>query len=219
MNLIANLVPEPGALSDKAADARITALGTALSSGDYSVLDENLRPYAERIGQATRKTGSGAEIARISELMTLAQFGAASVGAAVARACNDAKAEPLAEALLVARFLVEVVFEAPRSPALLPGDVLRDHQLHRESLSWPQARPVYRQLLARASDTIDRADALGIQASAPALREMLARHRMETVRQIARLHDRDPESAGARLTGFDRLVISLRLFLRLRGPS
>lgn len=219
MNLIAELVPPQGTFSDKDADARLTAFRTALSAGDDAALGEDLKTCAARIDQARQKIGSGTEISRVSELMTLGQFGGASIGAALARICDDAVAEPRAEALLVARFLVEVVFAAPHAPSLLPGDLLKRHRLDRESVSWPEAQPVYRDLLARASETINRADALGTRIASPALRKMLLRHRIETLRQIARLQDRDPASSGARLTGVDKVMISLRLILRLRGRS
>jgi len=219
MNLIAELVPPQGTFSDKDADARLTAFRTALSAGDDAALDQGLKTCAARIDQARQKIGSGTEISRVSELMTLGQFGGASIGAALARICDDAAAEPRAEALLVARFLVAVVFAAPHAPSLLPGDLLKQHRLNRESVSWPEAQPVYRDLLARASETINRADALGIRIASPALRKMLLRHRSETLRQIARLQDRDPASSGARLTGVDKVMISLRLILRLRGRS
>ena len=219
MDLIADLVPPQGAFADERADARLTAFRHALSSGDYSALCEEEKIFAARVEQASRKISSGAEISRVSELMTLGQFGGASIGAALALSCDDTAAEPLAEALLVARFLVEVVLATPQAPSLLPGDLLKEHHLDRESISWPSAQPAYRDLLARASETINRADARGIAIASPALRKMLSRHRMETLYQIARLRDRDPASSGARLTGLDKVMISLRLFLRLRGPS
>jgi hypothetical protein len=216
---ISDLILAPAALSDKTADARLTALRAAISAGDYIAIEDALLPYAERIDQADKKIGSGAEIARISELMTLAQFGAASVGAVIARVCDDADAEPVAEALFVARFLVEVVLAAPGSPALLPSNLLKEHHVDRENVSWPDIEPVYRDLLVRASETIRRSDSLDIRISSPALRKLLARHRMETLRQINRLNKQDPQAAGARLTGLDRAMISLKLFLRLRGTS
>ena len=219
MNLIEDLVPPQGAFSNEDADARLTAFRSALSSGDYAALGEKLKICAARIAQASQKIGSGAEISRVSELMTLGQFGGASIGTAMAHACDDTAAEPTAEALLVARFLVEVVFAAPHAPSLLPGDLLKQHRLDRKSVSWPEAQPVYRDLLARASETINRAETQGARIASPALRKMLNRHRMETRRQIVRLQGRDPSSSGARLTGFDKAMISLRLFLRLRGRS
>lgn len=219
MNLIAELVPPQGTFSDKDADARLDAFRTALTGGDNATLGEDLKTCAARIDQARQKIGSGTEIYRVSELMTLGQFGGASIGAALARICDDAAAESRVEALLVARFLVEIVFAAPHAPSLLPGDLLKQHRLDRKSVSWPEVLPVYRDLLARASEAINRADALGTRIASPALRKMLLRHRIETLRQIARLQDRDPASSGARLTGIDKVMISLRLFLRLRGRS
>lgn len=219
MDLVADLFPPDKALSDPAAGATLAALRTALAAGDLSALDAGQQALAERIGQATQKIASGTEIKRVSELMTLAQFGPGSIGAALAQAYDDEPSAPAAEALFVARFLVETVLVAAHAPALLPGDLLKEHHLGRADISWPAAAPVYANLLSRASETIDRADATGQNAAAPALRKMLARHRMQTLRQIARLHDRDPASPRARLTGFDNAMISIRLLLRLPGAS
>ncbi|MFT7571206.1 MAG: hypothetical protein ACI9JL_002245 [Paracoccaceae bacterium] len=219
MDLVADFFPPSNGLSDAAARAKLEALRAALDSGDVSALDDRQQAFAERIAQATQKIGSGTEIKRVSELMTLAQFGPASIGAAVAQACDDEPSQPVAEALFVARFLVEVVFAAARAPALLPDDLLKKHQLDREQVSWPAAAPVYLALLTRAAETINRAETAGIVIASPALRKMLARHRMQTSRQITRLHNRDPASPGTRLTGFDNVVISIKLLLRLRGAS
>ncbi|CAN0508493.1 unnamed protein product, partial [Discosporangium mesarthrocarpum] len=177
------------------------------------------RALADRIGQATRKIGSGADIGRTSELMTLAQFGPASIGAAIALAFDDEPAQPVAEALFIGRFLVEIVFAAGRCPALLPGDLLKQSQIDRTDVSWPKAAPVYQDLLSRAAEAIDRADAARSHISTRPLRKMLTKHQMQTVRQIARLRDRDPASPRARLTGLDKLVISFKLLLRIRGAS
>jgi hypothetical protein len=97
--------------------------------------------------------------------------------------------------------------------------LLKEHHVDRENASWPDIEPVCRGLLVRASEAIHRSDALDIRISSPPLRKFLARHRMETLRQIARLDKRDPQAIGARLTGLDRAMISLKLFLRLRGAS
>lgn len=219
MDLVADMFPADNALSDRAAAARLAGLRDALVNGDTSGLDERQRALADRIGQAAQKIESGTEIARISELMTLAQYGPASIGAAAADASGDAAAEPLAETLFVARFLVELVFAASAAPALVPGDILKEHQLDRADLPSPSAMPVFQALLTRAAETLDRAETSGTPVNSPPLRKMLNRHRLQTRRQIERLRDRDLASAGARLTGFDNLMISLKLLLRLRGAS
>lgn len=219
MDLIADMFPADNALSDRTAAAKLSALRAALVNGDTSALDTRQKALADRIGQAAQKIDSAAEIARISELMTLAQFGPASIGAAIADACGDAPAEPVAETLFVARFLVELVFAASASPGLVPGDVLKEHHLDRADISAPAANPVYQALLTRAAETLDRAEGSGVSITSPALRKMLVRHRMQTRRQIDRLRDRDPASSGVRLTGLDNLMISLKLLLRLRGAS
>lgn len=219
MDLIADLFPAHNALPDPSAASKLAVLRVALFGGDLSDLEAPQEALAQRIDQAAQKIGSGAEIARISELTTLAQFGPASIGAAVAQAYNDEHSAPIAEAMFVARFLVEVVFAGARSPNLLPGDMLKQHQVNRAEISWPAAKPVYQGLLTRARETINRAEAMDIRSASPELRKILVRYRMQTVRQIARLEDRDPASPGARLTRFDNLMISLRLLLRIRATS
>ena len=219
MDLIADLFPAHNALPDPTAASKIAVLRAALFGGNLSDLEAPQEALAQRIDQAAQKIGSGAEIARISELTTLAQFGPASIGAAVAQAYNDEPSAPIAEAMFTARFLVEVVFAGARSPNLLPGDMLEQHQVNRAEISWPAAKPVYQGLLTRARETINRAEAMDIRSASPELRKMLARYQMQTVRQIARLEDRDPASPGARLTRFDNLMISLRLLLRIRATS
>ncbi len=216
---MADLFPAHNALPDPTAASKIAVLRAALFGGDLSDLEAPQEALAQRIDQAAQKIGSGAEIARISELTTLAQFGPASIGAAVAQAYDDEHSAPIAEAMFVARFLVEVVFAGARSPNLLPGEMLKQHRVNRAEISWPAAKPVYQGLLTRARETINRAEAMDIRSASPELRKMLARYRMQTVRQIARLEDRDPASPGARLTRFDNLMISLRLLLRIRATS
>ena len=219
MDLIADLFPAHNALPDPSAASKLAVLRAALFGGDLSDLEAPQEALAQRIDQAAQKIGSGAEIARISELTTLAQFGPASIGAAVAQAYDDEHSAPIAEAMFVARFLVEVVFAGARSPNLLPGDMLKQHQVNRAEISWPAAKPVYQGLLTRARETINRAEAIDIRSASPELQKILVRYRMQTVRQIARLEDRDPASPGARLTRFDNLMISLRLLLRIRATS
>ena len=216
---MADLFPAHNALPDPTAASKIAVLRAALFGGDLSDLEAPQEALAQRIDQAAQKIGSGAEIARISELTTLAQFGPASIGAAVAQAYDDEHSAPIAEAMFVARFLVEVVFAGARSPNLLPGDMLKQHQVNRAEISWPAAKPVYQGLLTRARETINRAEAMDIRSASTELRKILVRYRMQTVRQIARLEDRDPASPGARLTRFDNLMISLRLLLRIRVTS
>lgn len=219
MDLVTDLFPPANGLSDAAARASLAGLRAAHDSGNVSALDDRQQAFVERIGQANEKIRSATEIKRVSELMTLAQFGPASIGAAVAQACDDEASQPVAEALFVARFLVEVVFAAAHIPTLLPGDLLKEHQLDRTQVSWPTAAPVYQALLSRGSETIYRAETAGIRITSRALKKFLTKHRMQTTRQITRLHDRDPASPGARLTGFDNAMISIKLLLRLRGAS
>ena len=219
MDLVSDQFPEPNWHPSRVAEQKLEALRAALVTRDIPALDPAQQALAERIDQATRKINSGMEIQRTSELMSLAQFGPASIGTAVALAFEDKKSAPIALATCVARFLVEVVFAGARSPSLIPGDLLKEHGLSRAEIYWPASAPICSDLLSRATDTIARADDARGQINSPPLRKLLAKHRMQTLRQIAKLHYRDPSLARTRLTTFDKFVIEIKLLLRIQVAS
>ena len=219
MDLMSDQFPAPNCPPSSTAEQKLEALRAALATCNIPALEPAQQALAERINQAARKINSGMEIQRTSELMSLAQFGPASIGTAVALAFDDKASAPIAQATCVARFLVEVVFAGARSPSLIPGDLLKEHGLSRAEISWPSSAPIYSDLLSRATDTIARADDAGGQVNSPPLQKLLAKHRMLTLRQIAKLRSRDPSLARTRLTTFDKFVIEIKLLLRIQVAS
>lgn len=215
MNFVNDLLPPAAGLADTNAAVVLSALRRALETGDRSSLSDDQRSFAERIDQASGKIAAGAGIARISELMTLAQFGPGSAGSAVADAFGDPGAGPAMQNLLTAQFLVRVVVSAHEFPHLIPTDLLKAHNLNRDVLSWPAPEQVYRDLLGRAKQAAASSDRKSL--SSPALRKLFDRQMAETVCRIRKLTGKDPNSARARLNALDRFVISLTIRLHMRG--
>ena len=92
MNLLTDLFPPADEFSDRHVNAALSAVRLALASGDRSDLTVEQRGLVDRMDQASTKIASGTDLSRISELMSLAQFGAGSIGLAVADACRDDRA-------------------------------------------------------------------------------------------------------------------------------
>ena len=217
MDLITDLLPTTNRHGNKRAQEALAELRSALETGDVSQLPDRLRDQAARIAQAIEKIAAGSEIARISELMTLAQFGAGSSGAAIAVAFDDPEAAPAMEALLTSRFLVEVVFASQGSPYLLPGEILRQNHLDRGSIAWPAAEPVFSILTERAGRSLDAASTARPAITSLSLRKLFDREHVTMRRQIRKLAGNDPDSPRTRLTALDRIIISLTIRLHLRG--
>lgn len=217
MNLLTDLFPPADEFSDRHVNAALSAVRLALASGDRSDLTVEQRGLVDRMDQASTKIASGTDLSRISELMSLAQFGAGSIGLAVADACRDDRARQACEALFVARFLIVAILEAGAYANLIPGDLLRRNELDRNNIGWPAAKPIYDTLLARAAQTVKIAYSNEIGATAPFLRKYIAIQRALAIKQIRKLEGRDPSSRRARLTALDRVLVSLRLLLRLEG--
>ena len=217
MNRITDLLPTTKRLGDKRAQEILSELRAALETGDVSRLSDGLRNQAARIAQATEKIVAGSEIVRISELMTLAQFGAGSIGAAVADAFEDPGAMRAMEALQISRFLIEVVFASKENPYLFPADLLRQNDIDREAVAWPAAEPVYSVLIERAGRAINAASAGRAAIASPSLKKLFDREHAVMRRQIRKLAGKDPDSPRARLTALDRIVISLTIRLHIRG--
>jgi hypothetical protein len=215
MNLVTDLLPPTTELADTNAMIVLSALRRALETGDRSGLSQDQLSFAERIEQANAKIASGSGIARISELMTLAQFGAGSVGAAVAYAFDDPGAGPAMQSLFTSQFLTRVVMSAQEFPHLIPGDLLKTQNMGRDSLTWPVSEPIYRNILERAKQAAASPGRTSL--SSPALKKLFDRRQAETVRQIRKLAGKNPDSARARLNALDRFIISLTIRLHIRG--
>lgn len=215
MKLVTDLLPPAKGLADANAAIALSALRRALETGDRSGLSQDQLSFAERIDQANAKIASGTGIVRISELTTLAQFGAGSIGAAVADAFDDPGASAAMQSLYTSQFLTRVVLSARDFPHLIPGDLVRAQNLDRASLIWPASEPIYRDLLQRAQQAA-ASSGRGFLSS-PALRKLYDRQRAETVRQIRKLSGKNPDSRRARLNALDRFIISLTIRLHIRG--
>lgn len=217
MNLITDLLPGPTSFGDSGVRVTLSAFRGALENGDRTGLTNEQRDLADRVVQATAKIDSGAEIARISELMTLAQFAAGSAGIAIADAFDDTPAKAPIEGLLTGRFLIEVVLSGDRYPHLFPADILRNGNISRDAIAWPRAESVYADLLDRAALAVNRAAAGRDGISSSALRKYFDRERAKSIRQLRKLAGRDPNSRRARLNALDRIIISLTILLHIRG--
>ena len=153
-------------ISDLLAKAQLHAKGDALQvlqklevtvlSGHVSGMNDTLLNYAERLTQAEEKVVSGAEIMRISELLTLAQFGAGSIGSAIAAIYRSPSSATGLEALYVSRFLTELVVRRREYPALIPADLLCKYAVEREIVESAVARPVLEVIVERARETATR---------------------------------------------------------------
>jgi hypothetical protein len=217
MNLVINLIPATKRIGYKPAREPLSELRSALEAGDTTRLPAGLHDHAARIAQAIAKIEAGSEIARISELMTLAQFGAGSVGAVVAGAFDDPDAAPAMEALLTSRFLIDTVFSATQSPHLIPGDILRQNDIDRGAISWPAADPVYAVLIERAVRALDASAAARAAITSLPLKKLFDHEQATMRRQIRKVVGNDPDSPRTRLTALDRIIISLTIRLHLCG--
>lgn len=217
MKFATDLLTDSAGGRNSDAEISLSAFRQALETGDHAGLTVEQRELAGRIAQATAKIDSGAEIARLSELTTLAQFAAGSAGKAVANAFDDPAGAPVLEGLMTARFLTRIVLSANRHPHLIPDDLLRAANVARDALDWPRADPVYRELLDRAALAAKRASAGRNEISSAALRKYFDRQQAQTIRQIRKLAGKDPDSPRARLNAFDRIIVSLTILLHIRG--
>lgn len=217
MTFVTDIMPDPRGLGQRDAEAALSAFRDAIQNGNAADLPAGQKDLAARVGQANAKIASGAEIARISELMTLAQFGAGSVGAGIADALNDPAAIPALENLMTARFLVGTVLSAGQCPYLIPSDMLKKNNLTRDAISWPAAEPVYSELLNRAALALSQAATARQAISSKSARKLFDREIARCVRQARKINGKDPDSPGARLNGFDRLIISLTILLHIRS--
>lgn len=217
MDFVTNIVPDPSGLGDRDAETAMTAFLNAVKKGDAAGLPPAQQEFANRISQANAKIASGVEIARTGELMTLAQFGAGSVGGAIADVLGDPNAGPAFENLMTARFLMETVLSGARHPQLFPADLLRKENVMREGIFWPVADGVYRDLLDRSVQALGQAAANRGAISAQPGRKLFDREHARNVRQARKLSGKDPDSRRARLNGLDRIIISLTILLHIRA--
>ena len=208
MPFVADLLPAPGLLSDDRADAVLAAVSAAIRNSETAPPE----PYGNlvaRVRQAVEKIESDANVQRLSELMTLSQFGGVTLGALVAEACDAPALRPAAEAQFASAFLVASVLHMPSFPHLIPQDLLNRHGVDRSDACKPAAWPVYNDVLGRASEASRRGAAT--DNAHPGLRKFIERQRRTTRRQIAKIGKSGPASGA--LTAFDRSAVAAGAFL------
>ena len=208
MTFIADLLPAPGLLSDDRADAVLATVAAAIRDSEVAPPE----PYGSmvaRVRQAAEKIESGANLQRLSELMTLSQFGGVTLGTIAAEACEAPALRPAAEARFAAAFLVASVLRMPSLPHLMPQDLLDRHAVDRRDAGEPAAQPVYDDVLGRVSEASEMDAATGDPH--PGLRKFIDRQRRTTRRQVAKIRKSGPASAA--LGPFDRFAVATEAFL------
>ena len=134
MSLWSDILGEALRHADGEALIALQNLEVAALTGHLSGMSGPLLACAERIRQAEEKVAADAEMARLSELLTTAQFGAGSIGSAIAAIYECPEATPGLEALFVSKFLTEIVLRRQTYGTLFPTDLLWRHDLDREQL-------------------------------------------------------------------------------------
>lgn len=219
MSLWSDLLAE--ALRHAHGDALIALqnLEVAAMTGHVSGLSGPLLAYADRIKQAEEKVSTGTNLARMSELLTMAQFGAGSIGGAIAALYDSPDDGPGLEALFISKFLTEIVLRRDAYPGLYPEDLLRRHHLDRHRLSDSSAGPALAEIVERARETADRVPAFGTRDISRELSRLIAFERKLLSKRLARLTS-DPGTVGDIDLGlWDRLSVVVSLRLRRRGPT
>ena len=207
MDPIADLLPPPGALADPKADAFIARLRQSFAARQPGEIEAAFSGWLERMAQAREKIEARTQIARPAELISLAQFGAGSAGRLAAIACEDEEAASVCERLFVGLFLVEIVGNPESLGFLVPRKTSKDGAAGSAAAD---SAPANEEILRRA------AEALGPTAGIRhrGLRRHLLRRAALARRRIRKIRKYGPGDRRAAMSGFDRLVVSAKLFLR-----
>ncbi|MEX2453440.1 MAG: hypothetical protein WD470_01985 [Rhodospirillaceae bacterium] len=208
MTILEDLFPDPGELESEAVRTAMARLAAAASGGPEPTEPAELASCAGHVRQAGSKIAAGTALKRMSELLSLAQFGAAPVGRAIAIASRETGDVRALEALFTAEFLVAVVAGAPACPQLLPEDLRARHGAAPGYRSGPEMRAVLDDLLDRAADVVARAAA---ETVSPTNAGFVRRRSALCARRISRLRRVDPADGRTALSRFDRLAVRLRL--------
>lgn len=218
MSLWSDLLSETLRHADGDALTALQNLEVAALTGHLSDMSGPLLAYAERIGQAEDKVAGGADIARMSELLTLAQFGAGSMGSAVAAIYECAEAETGLESLFVSKFLTEIVLRRETCPALFPQDLLQRHDVGRQQLMETSARSALSEIVDRARETADRASIPDSAMSRPRLAKLIVYERKLLSKRLTKLSSNPCVAGPIDLGLWDRIATRISLRLRKR-PS
>ncbi|HCH57233.1 MAG TPA: hypothetical protein DEV64_09105 [Rhodospirillaceae bacterium] len=215
-------------MSDLLAKAQLHAKGDALHalqeleatalSDHISGMNDKLLDYAERLRQAEEKVASGAEIMRISELLTLAQFGAGSIGSAIAAIYRLPSSATGLEALYVSKFLTELVVRRREYPALIPADLLRKYAVEREEIDSVSARPVLAVIVERARETATRVSISGAVPRNAEFESLVLLERKLLEKRLRRLLADPCDVTEVRIGFWDRIIAAVSLHLR-KKPS
>ena len=215
-------------IADLLAKAQLHAKGDALQvlqklevtvlSGHVSGMNDTLLNYAERLTQAEEKVVSGAEIMRISELLTLAQFGAGSIGSAIAAIYRSPSSATGLEALYVSRFLTELVVRRREYPALIPEDLLCKYAVEREIVESAVARPVLEVIVERARETATRVSISGAVPRNAEFEFLVLLERKLLEKRLRRLLADPCDVTEVRTSFWDRIIAAVSLHLR-KNPS
>ena len=192
------------------ADPAIEAFKAAVLSGAIDDLPAPLAGLAGRIVQARQKIDSGGPIANVSDLFTIAQFGAGSIGAAIALILDEPEGAQFCEAVCIARYLVATSIAAEDAPQLFPRDLCKRLSLTTESIEWPTTKQLHEEMQQRATDVLDR-QLLGLgEIQHNDLKKAMTFEIALLQKKIRYLQGRNPSGVKLGLTWFDRLRIRLR---------
>lgn len=218
MSLWSDLLSEAQRHARGDALSALHRLEVAVMTGQTNGLDAPLLDCAERIGQAEQKVASGSEIVRMSELVTLSQFGAGSIGTAIAGIYDAPDAARTLEAMFVSKFLTELMLQRRAYPNLFPSDLLRNHAVERSGLNDPGARPVLAAIVDRATESYARITGFDAGKAHPELAVLTIYEKKLLSKRLRRLSV-DPCIHGAIDLGvWDRFSTAISLRLRKR-PS
>ncbi|MEC7491108.1 MAG: hypothetical protein VYA17_16140 [Pseudomonadota bacterium] len=210
MAFFIDLIPETGTFSDPSIEKSMSLFYSAIKSDTQTNLDERLQKLVMRIKHADAKIQSGKRIRRFSEVLSLGQFGAGSIGLAIAEIFETKSASPICEALFISRFITQTAINADRYPNLIPEDILQTYAVDRAELNSEKAFPVYDYLFNRAEQMIKFVPPHLCLNTPDNLAIYLLRHRLLTQKQISKLSGRNPLGCGVRLTFLEHSSLVLR---------
>ena len=192
------------------ADPTIDGFKAAVLSGAIDDLPGPLADLAGRIVQARQKIDDGQPIANLSDLFTTAQFGAGSIGGAIALILDEPEGAQFCEALCIARYLVAISIAAEDAPHLFPQDLCKRLNLTTASTEWPATIQMHEEMQQRAADIVGRQlPGLG-KIEGDGLKKAMTLEIALLQKKIRYLRGRNPSGVRLGLTWFDRLRICLR---------
>ncbi len=191
-----DFLPPPGTFRYPEIERNIAAVRAAAAGAAGDGLPDDVAVLAERMRQAHEKIAASRRVARLSELIALAQFGPGSAARAVAWACGDEASGPAAEAVYIGGFLSDIAASS-----------------HLSNRFAPDGDDALKSLLERAGAALS-VSSLG---DAPPLRRHLRRRRATAMRLNEKTARRGPSDRKDVINLFDRLLISCRLMFGAGG--